>query len=217
MPFGVAKATALIQELMNKILPILCRRHVVQELTSRRAQIEAHIDDVCLGTNTHKDHLIFFGAFFNVCQGNHTELKLEKCEFMPETMQYLRCWTLAALKAKPVMDAQVPHEDVKKGLHEVCSFIGACNMYHRQIKHCTHASAIFTDVIKNRSTWRLGPQEQQTFYKIKDQVADAKCLGVPKAPGEIFMVTDVCNVGGGGMLFHSQALEKEECDWAISQ
>ena len=83
MPFGVANAPALLQELMNKILSILRRRPVVQELISRGAQMEAHIDDVCLGANTQGDHLILLGEFFAVCQENHTRLKLEKCAFMP--------------------------------------------------------------------------------------------------------------------------------------
>ena len=82
-------APALFQELMNKILSILRRRPVVQELISRCAQMEAHIDDVCLGTNTREDHLILLSEFFALCQENHTRLKLEKCEFMQETMQYL--------------------------------------------------------------------------------------------------------------------------------
>ena len=79
MPFGVANAPALFQELTNKILPILRRRPVVQELISRGAQMEAHIDDVCLGTNTQEDHLILLGEFFAPCQENHTRLKLEMC------------------------------------------------------------------------------------------------------------------------------------------
>ena len=89
MPFGVANTPALFQELMNKILSILRRRPKVQELISRGALMEAHIDDVCLGTNTQEDHLILLGEVFAVCQENHTRLKLEKCEFMQETMQYL--------------------------------------------------------------------------------------------------------------------------------
>ena len=137
MPFGVANAPALFQELMNKILSILRRRPVVQELgypcIYRGAQMEAHIDDVCLGTNTQEDHLILLGKFFAVCQENHTRLKLEKCDFMQETMQYLGFnvgygwWTPAASKAKPLMAAKVRHEDPQKGLHDVRSFIGACN------------------------------------------------------------------------------------------
>ena len=58
MPFGVANAPALFQELMNKILYILRRRPLVQELISWGAEMEAQIDDVSLGTNTQEDHVL---------------------------------------------------------------------------------------------------------------------------------------------------------------
>ena len=85
----------------------------MQELISGGAQIDAHIDDVCLGRNTEEYHLILLGRFCAVCKENHTRLKLVRCEFMQETMQYLRFdigygwWTPAASKAKPLMDAKV--------------------------------------------------------------------------------------------------------------
>ena len=68
MPFGVANAPALFQELMNKILYILRGRPLVQELISRGAEMEAHIDDVSLGTNTQEDHVLLLREFFIVCQ-----------------------------------------------------------------------------------------------------------------------------------------------------
>ena len=71
MPFEVANAPALFQELMNKILYILRRRPLVQELISRGAQMEAHIDDVSLGTNTQQDHVLLLREFFIVFQENH--------------------------------------------------------------------------------------------------------------------------------------------------
>ena len=163
MPFGVANAPALFQELKNKILSMLRRRPGVQELISRGAQMEAHIDDVCLGTNTQEDHSILFGEFFAVCQEDHTRLKPEKCEFMQETMQYLGFdvgywwWTPAASKAKPLIDVKLRHEDPKKGLHDVRSFIGACKFYHRHIKNFTYTSAILTDFTQEEYYLVLGP------------------------------------------------------------
>ena len=58
MPFWVANAPALFGEWMNKIVYILRHRPLVRELISRGAEMEAHIDDVSLGTNTQEDHVL---------------------------------------------------------------------------------------------------------------------------------------------------------------
>ena len=67
MPFGVANAPALFLELINKILYILRHRPLVQELVSRGAEMEAHIDAVSVGTNTPDDHILLLQEFFTVC------------------------------------------------------------------------------------------------------------------------------------------------------
>ena len=89
MPFGVANAPALFQELMNKIVYILRRRPLVQELISRGAEREAHIDDESLGTNIQEDHVLLLSELLIVCQESHLRMKLKKCEFMKEGMEYL--------------------------------------------------------------------------------------------------------------------------------
>ena len=78
MPFWVANAPALFQELMKNILYILRRRPLVQELISRGAEMEAHIDEVSLGTNTQEDHVLLLPEFVIVCQENHLRIKLAK-------------------------------------------------------------------------------------------------------------------------------------------
>ena len=108
MPFELANAPALFQELINKILYILRRRPLVQELISQAAEMEAHIDDVSLGTNTQEDHVLLLREFLIVCQEKHLRIKLEKCEFMKEEMEYLGfdvgygCWKPAASKMQPL-------------------------------------------------------------------------------------------------------------------
>ena len=89
MPCGVANAPVLFRRLMNKVLYILRRRPLVQELVSRGAEIEAHINDVSLGTNTQEDHILLLEKFFIVRQENHLCINLGKCEFMREKIEYL--------------------------------------------------------------------------------------------------------------------------------
>ena len=172
MPFGVANAPALFQELMNKILYILRRRRLVQELVSREAQMEAHIDDLSLGTNTQEDHILLLQEFFTVCQENHLRIKLEKCEFMREEMEYLGFdvgygwWKPAASKMQFLQDMQI-RDDPKKGLHDVRSFIGACNFYRRHIHNFTYSSAPLTDPIKKTNPWRWTDKEEACFQELK--------------------------------------------------
>ena len=202
MPFGVANAPALFQELMNKILYILRRRPLVQELISRGAEMEAHIDDVSLGTNTKEDHVLLLREFFIVCQENHLRIKLEKCEFMKEEMEYLGFdvgygwWKPAASKMQPLQDMQI-HDDPKKGLHDVRSFVGACNFYRRHIHNFTYSSAPLTDLIKKATPWRWTSREEECFHELKKKIASSNCLGVPRPEGEIVLITDASDVGGG--------------------
>ena len=159
MPFGVANAPALFQELMNEILYILRRRPLVPELVSRGAEIEAHIDDVSLGTNTQEDHILLLQQVFTVCPENHLRIKLEKCEFMRDEMEYVGFdvgygwWKPAASKMQPLQDMQI-RDDPKKGLHDVRSFIGACNFYRHHIHRFTYSSAPLSDLIKKTNPWR---------------------------------------------------------------
>ena len=193
MPFGVANAVALFQELMKKFLYIPRRRPLVQELVSPGAEMEAHIDDVSLGTNTQEDHILLLQELFTVCQENHLRIKLEKCEFMREEMEYLGFdvgygwWKPAASKLQPLQDMQI-RDDPKKGLHDVRSFIGACNFYRRHTHNFTYSSAPLTDLIMKANPWRWTNKEEACFQELKRKIrkiSSTNCLGVPRPKGEI--------------------------------
>ena len=89
MPFGVAKAPAPFQEVMIKILYILRCRPLLQELAFLGAEMEGHIDDGSLGNDTQEDCILSLREFLTVCQESPLRIKLEKCEFMREEMEYL--------------------------------------------------------------------------------------------------------------------------------
>ena len=175
-------------------------------MVSCGAEMEAHIDDVSLGTNTQEDHILLLQEFFTVCQENHLRVKLEKCEFMREEIEYLGfdvgCgwWKPAASKMEPLQDMQIC-DDRKKGLHDVGSFIGACNFYQRNIHNFTYSSAPLTDLIKKTNPTQCTDKEEACFQELKIKISSTNGLGLPRPKGEIILVTDACDVGGGGTLY----------------
>ena len=163
--------------------------------------MEAHIDDENLGTNTQEDHVLLLREFFIVCQENHLRIKLKKCEFMKEEMEYLGfdvgCgwWKPAAAKMQHLQDMQI-RDDPKKGLHGVRSFVGACYFFRHHIHNFTYSSAPLTDLITKTTPWRWTARGEEFFQELKKKIASSNCLGVLRPKGEIVLITDASDVGG---------------------
>ena len=105
--------------------------------------MEAHINDLSLGTNTQEDHILLLQDVFTVFQENHLCIKLQQREFMCDEMEYLGFdvgygwWKPGASKMQPLQPMQI-RDAPKKGLQDAPSFIGACNFYWRHIQHFTY-------------------------------------------------------------------------------
>jgi len=160
MPFGVANAPAVFQELMNQLLSILKRRPRVRELLKRGAEMEANIDDVGFGTETRADHLVLLEEWFPVLKENNARLRADKCTLMLEEMNYLGFemgygwWRPDPKKLQPLMDFEIEKtEGKKKGVKSVREFIGGANFYRRHVKAFTHSSATLTDLIREINKW----------------------------------------------------------------
>ena len=106
---------------------------------------------------------------------------------------------------QPLQDMQ-ERDDTKKGLHDVQSFIIACNFYRRHRHNFTYSSAPLTDLINETSPWRCADKKEACFAELRRKVASTKCLGVPRPRGKIILVRDACDVRRGGTLYQWQEL-----------
>ena len=107
----------------------------------------------------------------------------------------------------------------KKGLHNVRSFIGACNSYWRHINNFTYSSAPVTDRIRNTDPWRWIHMKEACFQELKKEISSTNQLGVPRPKGKVMVVTDACDGGRGGTLYQWQELNSAElyhCQFQIS-
>ena len=173
--------------------------------------MEANINDVSLGTNTQEDHVLLLRDFFIVFQENPLPIEMEKCEFMKEETEYLNFdvaygwWKPTASKMQCLQDMQIRH-DPNKGLHELRSFVGASNFYRRPIRKFTHTSAPLTDLIKKNTPGMWSTKQKEIFLELKNKIASSNCVGVPCPQGEIILITDASDVGGGGTIYQWQEL-----------
>ena len=155
MPLGLANASATFQELMNQIIAILKRRPKVQQLLRKGAVIGAYIDDDFLGLITTEDHKALIDQFLSVWEECNTRVKIEKCEFMREVVEYLgfgvgyQWWKSAEDKVAPLLKATIRDHPVQ-GVKDTRAFIGSCNLYRRHIRNFAYSSVLLMN-LKKRS------------------------------------------------------------------
>ena len=118
-------------------------------------------------------------------------------------------WKPAASKMQPLQGMQI-RDDPKKGLHDVHSFIGACNFYRRHIYNFRHSLAPLTDLIKKTTPLRWTAKEEACFQELKKKIFSTNCLGVPRPKSEVILITDARDVGGGGTLYQWQELNSTD-------
>ena len=115
----------------------------------------------------------------------------------------------AASKLQPLRDMQM-RDDPKKDLHNVPSFIGACNFYRRHIHNFTYSLAPVSDLIKKTNPWRWTEKEEACFQGWKKKISCTNYLGLPRPNGEIILITHACDVGEGGTQYQWQKLNPPE-------
>ena len=158
MPFSLANAPATFQELMNQGLQRMKRKATVQNLLKRGAVIEPYIDDVLLGADTVEDHLKLVEDFLRTCDECHTKVRLSKCEFMKESLEYLgfevawRWWRPVKDKVAPILQATI-RDDKTQGVKDYRSCFGACNFYRRHVPNFTYSRHLLTDLTKKDKKW----------------------------------------------------------------
>ena len=118
-------------------------------------------------------------------------------------------WKPVASNMQLLQQMQI-RDDPNKGLHDVRSFVGACNFYRQQIHIFTYSSATLTDVIKKPTPSRWTAREEDCFQDLERKIASSNFLGAHRPKGEIVLITDASDVGGAGTIYQWQALNPAE-------
>ncbi|KAK3566461.1 hypothetical protein QTP86_033942 [Hemibagrus guttatus] len=191
MPFGLTKAPAVFQALINGVFHNLLGKWVI-----------AYIDDILVYSNSPEEHVRHVREVLSRLQRHHLYVKLEKCEFHRTTVTFLgyvisqRGVEMDAVKVRSVTEWPAPTT-----IRELQRFLGFANFYRRFIQNYSTVAGPLTSILRGkpkRLSWT--DQARVAFQQLKDCFTSAPILWHPD-PDLLFVVeVDASSSGLGAIL-----------------
>ena len=185
LPYGVAPA--IFQQMMDQLLPKLPR-------------IVCFIDDILITGRDEKEHLSNLEAVLKTLHKYGLRLKLRKCKFFEESVEYLRQVVSkegihpSEKKIDAILNVQPPTD-----VSQLRSFLGMVNHYGKFIQFLADLSAPLNRMLRKDVPWRWLRKCQHSFQKIKEALTSTKVLAHYDSELPIGLA---CAVGVGAVLFH---------------
>ena len=110
MMFGLQGAPGIFQELME-ILATKCKQYKDVRDILVSGHLASFFDDTGLGSQTLDEHFVRLEHYFQVCAENNIRIKLSKCEFLKEEIDYLG-FSIGWGKWQPSKSKSAGHSDV---------------------------------------------------------------------------------------------------------
>ena len=132
VPFGLAKAPAYFEELMNKVLKDL-------------PFAIASLDDIIIYSKTTEEHLTHLQQVFHKLQDAKLSMKLSKCNFFAKEIQCLGL-LMSATDIKPLPSKTEAFKIMKppRNTKQVWAFLSLMGFYSKFIKRFAHTAKLLT-------------------------------------------------------------------------
>ena len=219
LPFGLVNAPLAFQRTLERLMPV-----------SEHPYLSIYIDDLVIFSTSHTSHIEHISQILSIIIDNGFTLKLSKCTFGKEEVEYLRILSLRerntnqSQRIESIINYPTP-TDTKT----IKRFVHTTNWYRKFIKdYAMIADPLFKVSNKNKEFYW---EEAQViaFDTIKHKLVTAPVLAHPCYNKPFVINTDASTRGLGAVLqqeerdqlhpiaYGSQALSKEQVNWHINQ
>ena len=201
MPFGLANAPGVFQELMSIVLQ------------GKEDHALAYLDDVLIFSDTIDNHLHHIQGVLDSLREHNLKLKPAKCEFFKKETQYLG-FTISESGIRPDHDKVegIRNLDVPKTVRQVRSFIGMCSYYRRFIPNFSTIAAPLIALTKKYARFQWDDECQEAFQCLKDRLGEMIVLAYPDPTKGYKLYTDASDFAIGACLTQSACVDGEETE-----
>jgi hypothetical protein len=147
MPFGLTKAPATFQALMNTIFQPLLRKCVL-----------VFVDDILIYSKTLSEHLEHLNQVFGILHQHKLYLKMYKCSFAQQSLEYLgHIISGQGVSTDPKKAEAIGSWPIPTDAKQLRSFLGLSGYYKKFIKGYGTISRPLTDLLKKSALFHWTP------------------------------------------------------------
>ena len=191
LPFGVASAPAVFQQIIEKVLQGI--PHVV-----------AYLDDVLITGRNESEHLSTLRQVLERFKLFGIRLKQAKCEIMKPHVQYLGYLIdKNGLHTMPDKIAAIQDAPRPKNVRELRSFLGLVNYYGRFIQNSSTVTYPLNQLLCDGTPWVWDKGCEQAFMKLKQVLASSEVLAHYNQELPVKLDCDASAYGVGAVLSHT--------------
>ena len=200
MPFGLTNAPAMFQHLMETCLDDLHLNWCI-----------IYLDDVIVFSKTPEDHVERLVAVFEKISKAGLKLKPSKCEFFKSRINYLgHIVSKNGIETDPKKIEAIQKWPRPKTVHDVCSFLGFTNYYHKFIYKYAQKARPLNQLVsgenakKKHKRVEWNNDHEQAFRHLKSICMDTPVLAYANYKKPFRLNTDVSKTGLGVILYQQQ-------------
>ena len=192
LPFGVKTAPAVFQQIMDTMLAGL-------------DFATAYLDDILVKSNTIEEHKSFLKKIFGRIRKYGLKIKENKCDFLPEEIEYLgHVINKDGKKLDKSWAAAIKDMPNPKNVKTLQSFLGLLSYNQDFIPNLHNLRAPLNELLRKEKKWIWTKECEQAFREIKNKLTSDLFLTHVDPNLDIIVARDASTHGVGACILHKR-------------
>lgn len=188
LPFGVSSAPAIFQREMENLLQAL-------------PQVAVYFDDIIVTGKNDAEHFTNVNRVLQRLQDAGLKLKLEKCTFLANEVEYLgHVIDAEGLRPTPKKVEAVLKAPSPRDVRQLQSYLGLINFYRRFLPDLSSVLRPLYLLLVKDARWKWTAKEEEAFNKSKELLTSAPVLQHFDPTKPIVLSCDASPYGVGAVL-----------------
>lgn len=187
--------------------PFYFQRYMQTHIANPNSECcQAYIDDLVVFSRTEEEHFAHLRQVLETVRSEGVKLKLSKCLFFSQEMQYLGHRISAeGIKMDPSKLAFIQTITPPTSKKQVRSFLGKIQYYAKFLPDLSRVARPLSRLTGSKSTFKWEQEHQEAFEKLKGMIARDVMLAFPDDNLPFYITTDASDYAIGAVLSQKDA------------